>query len=341
MTSTSDPLLEELPLLVGLELRGLAEELSPVELEAGQELWRQGHAADGLYIVLAGRLTISVRLPGGRDSELAEVGPRSVVGEMALLDSGTRTAGARAIEPTRLLRLARRDFHALVARHDPGARAVRRRLLEIACSRLAARHQVLAEMLDGKRLTTRAARGEPAPSPDPVYLLRLSFFRQYGPPELQALLERGSVERVAPGTVLVAEGEWSPGLLVTLNGAVEEAIRRDTDTIRAALLGAGRAFGHAALLAGRTATADAVARERSVVLVIDADQLDRELADDAFATATEAQTIAGLRQAQRPQPRLAAACSGVDRCATSAGQPAPPRGIVTNPCTIGPGHPRA
>jgi CRP-like cAMP-binding protein len=306
VTSTSEPLLEELPLLAGLKLRGLAQELVPIELETGQELWRQGHAADGLYIVVAGRLRISARLPGGRESALAEVGPQSVVGELALLDSGTRTAGARATEPTRLLRLARRDFRALVAGHDPGARAVRWRLLELACRRLAARHQTLAETLDGERITARAARGEPAPSPDPVYLLRLSFFRHYGPDELQALLGRGSVERVAPGTVLVAEGERSPGLLVTLNGAVEEAIRRDTDAIRTALLGPGRAFGHAGLLAGRTATADAVARERSVVLVVEADRLERELSDDAFATAIEEQTVAGLRQAQRPQARLAA-----------------------------------
>lgn len=106
--------------------------------------------------------------------------------------------------------------------------------------------------------------------------------------------------------MLVAEGKRSPGLLVTLNGAVEEAIRRDTNAIRTALLGPGRAFGHAGLLAGHTATADAVARERSVVLVVEADQLERELTDDAFATAIEEQTVAGLRQAQRPQARLAA-----------------------------------
>ena len=306
MTSTSELLLEKLPLLAGLELRGLAEELVPIELEAGQELWRQGHAADGLYIVVVGTLRISARLPGGRESAVGEVGPQGVVGELALLDSGTRTAGARAIEPTRLLRLARRDFRALVAGHDPGARAVRRRLLELACRRLAARHQMLAETLDGERITTRTARGEPTPSPDPDYLLRLSFFRHYRPDELQALLVRGSLEWVAPGTVLVAEGKRSPGLLVTLNGAVEEAIRRDTNAIRTALLGPGRAFGHAGLLAGHTATADAVARERSVVLVVEADQLERELTDDAFATAIEEQTVAGLRQAQRPQARLAA-----------------------------------
>jgi CRP-like cAMP-binding protein len=306
VTSTSEAVLAELPLLAGVELGALAEELVPVELETGRELWRQGHVADGLYIVIAGKLRISARLPGGRESAIAEVGPQSVVGELALLDGGTRSAGVRATEPTRLLCLTRRDFRALVAGHDPGARMVRRRLLELACRRLTSRHQALAEMLDGDRIGTRAARGEPAPSPDLGYLLRMSFFHHYGPDELQALLGRGWVERVAPGTVLVAEGERSPGLLVTLNGAVEEVLRRDTDAIRTALLGPGRAFGYAGLLAGRTATADAIARERSVVLVIEAEQLERELTDDAFATAIEEQTVAGLRQAQRPQARLAA-----------------------------------
>lgn len=317
MTSKPDPLLTELPLLAGLELHRLAEELVPIELETGRELWREGQAADGLYIVVAGELRISARLPGGRESVIADVGPQSVVGELALLDSGTRSAGARAIRPSRLLRLTRRDFRALVAGHDPGARAVRRRLLELACRRLASRHQALAETLDGKRIGARAARGEPASSPDSVYLLRLSFFRQYEPDELHALLGRGTVERVTPGTVLVAEGERSPGLVVTLNGAVEEAIRRDSSAIRTALLGPGRAFGHAGLLSGRTATADAIARERSVVLVIEADQLERELTDDAFATAVEEQTVAGLRQAQRPQARLAA----MDAAGTTDGAP--------------------
>jgi CRP/FNR family transcriptional regulator, cyclic AMP receptor protein len=322
VTSTSEAMLAELPLLAGLELAALAEELVGVELDAGQELWRQGQVADGLYIVLAGKLRVSARLPGGRESAIADVGPHSVVGELALLDSGTRSAGVRAIEPSRLLRLARRDFRALVAGHDPGARAVRRRVLELACARLAARHQALAEMLDGERIGARGARGEPAPPPDPAYLLRLSFFRHYARDELHPLLGRGTVERLTAGTVLIAEGGRSPGLVVTLNGAVEEAIRRDRSAIRTALLGPGRAFGYAGLLSGRTATADAIARERSVVLVIEPDRLERELTDDAFATAVEEQTVARLREAQRPQARMAV----MDAPATAAGASSDPTG---------------
>lgn len=51
-----------------------------------------------------------------------------------------------------------------------------------------------------------------------------------------------------PGTVLVAEGGRPRALFVTLNGAVEEAIRRGVRAIRVALAGPGRGFGYASLL---------------------------------------------------------------------------------------------
>ena len=306
MTSPSEALLTELPLLAGVDLSGLTEQLSVIELAPSQELWRQGHAADGLYIVVAGRLRISARLPGGREAALTELGPRSLVGELALLDGGTRTAGARALERTRLLRLGSGDFRALVAGNDPGARAVRRRLLELACARLAARHQALAAMLDGERIRAAPQRGEPTMAPDAAYLSRLPFFARYGRTELAALVARGSVARVAAGTLLVSEGEPSPGLVITLNGAIEETVRRGTSAIRTALLGPGQAFGHVGALIGQPATTDAVARERSVVLVLSAEQLADELGHDDFATAVEHQTVAGLRHAERPQARLAA-----------------------------------
>ena len=93
-------------------------------------------------------------------------------------------------------------------------------------------------------------RGETAQPPDRAYLLRLPFFRDFGANELDELLARASVERVAPGAVLVAEGERPRALFVTLNGAVEEVIRRDGGAIRVALAGPGRGFGYAGLIAG-------------------------------------------------------------------------------------------
>ncbi|HEY5318961.1 MAG TPA: cyclic nucleotide-binding domain-containing protein [Solirubrobacteraceae bacterium] len=306
MTSTSEQLLREVPLFEGLDVRGLAELLTPRELEPGQALWRQGQAADALYVIASGRVAVTARLLGEQQSALAELGPRDVLGELALLDGGTRTAGVRALELTRLLSLSLADFRAVVLSRDQGARELRRRLTGLACSRLGARHRALAATLAGRPPEVRPALRRPTERPDPAYLLRLPFFRNFRRVELDALLAGASIEQVQAGDLLLAEGERSAGLFVTLNGAVEEVIRRNGHTIRLALLGPGRGFGYAGLIAGGATTAAAAARERSVVLVIAPHELEHELEHDPFASAIDRDIVSALRQAERPQAPLAA-----------------------------------
>jgi CRP-like cAMP-binding protein len=311
VTSTSELLLHDVQLFAGLDLRRLDELLVPIELAPGEELWRQGHPADALYVIEAGRVAVTARLPGGRHTTLADLGPHDLVGELALLDGGTRTAGVRAIEPTRLLGLPYGDFRAVVHSHDPDARQLRQRLIRLACTRLVNSCHALAARLSGEPLDGPPERGTPAPAPDADYLLRLPFFRGFSRAQLESLLERGSVERVTPGTLLIAEGEQAHRMFVTLGGAVEEVIRRRDGEIRVALQGPGRGFGYAALLAGDEATTASAARERSVVLAISANMLEHELEQDPFAGSLERDIVAALRQAERPQARLAARDRGL------------------------------
>jgi CRP-like cAMP-binding protein len=307
VTSTSEQLLGSLPLFTGLEPGDLGGLLAACDLETGEQLWRQGEHGDALYVVETGSLEVAARLPGRREVTLATVGPGDVVGELALLDSGPRTGGVRALEPTRLLRLGGGEFRALVGSRNRSARLLRRRLTEIASARLLQRHRTLASTLSGASAHATATRGENAVTPDHAYLRWLPFFREYRAADLERLLARASVERVARGAVLVSEGEAASALFLTLNGAVEEVIRRDGGSIRVALAGPGRGFGYAGLIAGGAATATATARERSVVLAIEPAELERQLADDPFAGAIERDVVGALRQAERPQARFAAA----------------------------------
>ncbi len=316
-------MLAELPLFRGLELRGLVELFTPVELEPAHALWHQGRPADALYIVVAGRLTIAARLPGGRESVLAELGPGEVLGELALLDGGTRTAGVRALERTRLMSLGLADFRSVVLSRDPGARELRRRLVALACARLGDRHRALARTLDGEPQDGVPARREPTTWPDPSYLLRLPFFRHFRRGELDDLLGRASVEYVTAGDVLLAEGEPSPGLFVTLHGAVEEVIRREGHTIRVALLGPGRGFGYPSLIDGGRVTATAAARERTVVFVLAAAELEHQFQHDTFASAIEWDIVHAHRNAALPRARLARldGASGMRQSPTRRSEP--------------------
>ena len=73
--------------------------------------------ADALYIVIAGSLAVTVRSSNGRDILVARIRSGEIVGEMALLDGGLRSATVEAVRDTELLRLDRLSYERLVERH--------------------------------------------------------------------------------------------------------------------------------------------------------------------------------------------------------------------------------
>ena len=101
----------------------------PRRIEALAELFREGEAGDTAYIVERGRLEISL-LREGRKVVIAELGPGSLVGEMALIGAGTRSATATALEETDVATIHRDQLDAALADADPVIKLFLRVLLE-------------------------------------------------------------------------------------------------------------------------------------------------------------------------------------------------------------------
>ena len=76
-------------------------------LQRGDVLFSEGDAPESMYIVLSGRIAISIgnQPIDGRESVLALMERGDLFGELALLDNGKRSAMARAIEPSSLLQI--------------------------------------------------------------------------------------------------------------------------------------------------------------------------------------------------------------------------------------------
>src|SRR5262249_55484359 len=70
-------------------------------LSANEVLFAQGDDAKSLFIVVEGRLRVS--LHGGEGLVLRELGPGALVGEIALLAGGKRSATGSAAEPSVVL----------------------------------------------------------------------------------------------------------------------------------------------------------------------------------------------------------------------------------------------
>ncbi|MGI8605679.1 MAG: cyclic nucleotide-binding domain-containing protein, partial [Gaiellaceae bacterium] len=115
---------------------------------------------NGLHVIAKGLVQVSARLPGDREVELATLGVGEVLGEIPLIDGGTRTATVRAVEPTTTLFLGRADFTALVSRLHPTAFTLKRRIAAIACERLRKRYAALAASL-GDGPAPAANAGDP------------------------------------------------------------------------------------------------------------------------------------------------------------------------------------
>ncbi len=82
--------------------------------------------ADALFVVLTGEVEVAVSTEEGRDVWLAKLGAGSVVGEMGVLDGGSRSAGVRAAPRTELWRIGRRAvIDTLCEEPTLGTRAVR------------------------------------------------------------------------------------------------------------------------------------------------------------------------------------------------------------------------
>lgn len=286
------------------DLEHLATAARQIELGAGEILWRQGAEADGLYVIQAGEVVISSRLPGERETELVRLGPGEALGELALIDGGRRSAGARTTESTTLVFLSRPDFVALISSLLPSAFAVRASILTVLEARLRRRHSALAASL-GASLTAAAPAEtafEQVPSPPMAYLARLPFFSAFQPTDISALLDRGRLVAVSAHTLLVTEGAMPACTWLTVSGAVERVIARDDQRIRVGLSGPGRASGYLA-----PSTTTDTARERAVLLELDFADLHQNAFSRLCLDALQRELAMTLREAERPQARLTAA----------------------------------
>lgn len=85
---------------------------------AGKQLFITGERGDQMFLVQSGRIRIWRGEPE-HPVVLAEVGPNCLFGEMALIDDGTRSACAHAVEDTTLIVISGEKVRQRLSEADP------------------------------------------------------------------------------------------------------------------------------------------------------------------------------------------------------------------------------
>jgi CRP-like cAMP-binding protein len=110
--------LARIPFFAGLDadaLERVAAGARTRRFRRGEVIFHLGDPGDGLFILIAGEVKISLPSETGDEAILATLGPGDVFGELALLDGAPRSATATARVAAETVVLPRDRFHALIA----------------------------------------------------------------------------------------------------------------------------------------------------------------------------------------------------------------------------------
>lgn len=126
----------------GTSRRELASRARMKSFKAGDVIFRAGDPGGTMMAVAVGTVRISVLTPTSRDVVLAEMGRGEILGEIALLDGGERSADAAALTNCTLVVLDRRDVISVLER-DP---ALAVKLIAVLCGRIRKSDQRMLEL---------------------------------------------------------------------------------------------------------------------------------------------------------------------------------------------------
>jgi CRP/FNR family transcriptional regulator len=113
-------LLARVPLLTGLEpgeLERIAQVAIPRSFPKGARVFHEGDRSDACYVIRAGEVRVTREHPDGRAIALATLGPGELVGELAMLDGGVRSASVETLSEVDLLAVSAADMKGLLERN--------------------------------------------------------------------------------------------------------------------------------------------------------------------------------------------------------------------------------
>lgn len=212
-------------------LRSLRPHLELLHLAPDETLFRQGDPADRLAVVVAGQLEVVLFHDGGEQS-LARLRPGDVVGEVALIGGGRRSATVRSVGPAQVVALGEPGIAALSAHPEVvasiTAQAVRR----------ARRTALTARLIDMLGAVDSAVLEE-----------------------IEGLLEW---VRVPAGEVLMRQGDVADAAYLVVAGRLRVLVEKDDERRVVAEVGRGELIGEMGLI-------DQAPRNATVVATRDCD----------------------------------------------------------------------
>lgn len=266
--------------LQDVELASVSGCFTQESIAPGQTLYLEGESATSASFLISGELEVLKALPGGGAARIAVIQPGSMIGEMALVAGGTRTATVRAMTQVSVMTVLRDFFCAALDQISVPAYKVLRCVIHNLAVRLDEHQERILKQWDCDACITpgdgvedgasEAAEGNRQP---PSFDLRrflpvVPFFASFTESEIDRLVARAEVVELSRGEYLYREAAPARWCYVIVRGAVETSVSRDR-RYQLSILGPGRICGAGSLITRKRRCSDARARSGALLLAFD------------------------------------------------------------------------
>ncbi|HSV58230.1 MAG TPA: Crp/Fnr family transcriptional regulator [Variovorax sp.] len=210
--------LRGIPLLDGVSterLEALARECAWRRYEPGQRIISRNGPERDVYMIVAGRVRITFYSTAGRQVTFRDEEAGAILGDVAAVDDGPRSADAVALDGVLIASLPPANFKRLLQQEPVVAERFMRRLTGlvrllservIELSTLGVQHRIHAELLRLARLAAvdgNVARIAPAPKHADI-ASQVSTYREQVTREMSAMTKAGLLGK-EPGALLVTD----------------------------------------------------------------------------------------------------------------------------------------
>jgi CRP-like cAMP-binding protein len=120
---------------------------------AGQLVIEQGCIGNRAFLIEKGKVEVFMRDENGHTVKIAEVGEGSIIGEMAMIDGGIRSASIRTMEPSVLVAISAQDIEESAGQKD----GLLQKMMKVMVERLKdTNHRIIQQNLELAELEAHA-----------------------------------------------------------------------------------------------------------------------------------------------------------------------------------------
>lgn len=253
-------------------LEDLGETLSRIEVPTGECLFRQGDQSDGMYLIEDGSICLEVRTPGDEVLQIATAGAHNVVGEMALMDAGLRSASARAATNTTAYLISRDRFELLKSNLHPAGKALSKSLLKGFCHHC---ENQLAELSVDEQTQQGDARFDAAKYhtderwPCGIEVMQqFGIFSRFSAQEISQIIEQYQRLSLPANVELYPRGVAADGLFIVLRGALRSNLPSKQGDLQIGIYGPGQITGYIEVFTGSERCFNLTTREPTELLFL-------------------------------------------------------------------------